>query len=238
MIEKNTSTALTPNRALFKTIAGILASWLLIGVLLFVGAGRIDWGLGWLFCALWGLLKLAFVLLLRWQDPALMVERTTRHKNTQRYDRLILPMYFLMAFGAILVAGLDGGRFRWSGEMPVGLIAAAYIVYLVGNGLAAWAAGFNPFFSSESRLQAERGQKVARRGPYRFVRHPAYLATILIWPVTGPLLGSWWAVLPGLLAALMMLIRTVFEDRMLLADLPGYADYAGQVRHRLFPGVW
>jgi protein-S-isoprenylcysteine O-methyltransferase Ste14 len=205
---------------------------------LFAAAGRFDWGLGWLFFAAWGLLKLAFIFLLRWCDPALMVERATRHENTQRYDRLILPVYFLMAFGAILVSGLDGGRFHWSGEMPAAVIVGAYAIYLIGNGLASWAAGSNPFFSSESRLQADRGQRVIRQGPYRFVRHPAYLATVLLWPVTAPLLGSWWAVIPGLLAALTMLIRTIYEDRMLQAELPGYAEYAKQVRYRLFPGIW
>jgi protein-S-isoprenylcysteine O-methyltransferase Ste14 len=167
-----------------------------------------------------------------------MVERATRHENRQPYERLLLPVYFLMSFGTILVAGLDGGRFRWSGEVPAALIVVAYLIYLFGNGLASWAVSANPFFSSESRLQTERDQKVARAGPYQFVRHPAYLATILLWPVTGLLLESWWAVVPGLLAALMMLIRTVCEDRMLQAELPGYAEYARQVHYRLFPGIW
>jgi protein-S-isoprenylcysteine O-methyltransferase Ste14 len=35
-----------------------------------------------------------------------------------------------------------------------------------------------------------------------------------------------------------MAIRTVYEDRMLNAELPGYADYARQVRYRLIPGIW
>lgn len=238
MAGKADPVSLTPNQALLKMTAGIVVTWLIVGVLLFAGAGRFNWGLGWLFFAVWGLLKLAFILILRWHDPALMVERATRHENTQRYDRLLLPIYFVMAFGAILVGGLDGGRFGWSGEMPVTVIVIAYIIYLLGNGLASWAAGSNPFFSSESRLQAERDQQVIRQGPYRFVRHPAYLATVLLWPVTGPLLGSWWAVIPGLLAALTMFVRTVYEDRMLQAELPGYAEYARQVRYRLFPGIW
>ena len=79
---------------------------------------------------------------------------------------------------------------------------------------------------------------MTRSGPYHFVRHPAYLAAILLWPVTGLLLESWWAVIPGLLAALTMLVRTAFEDQMLLAELPGYAEYVQQVRYRLFPGIW
>jgi protein-S-isoprenylcysteine O-methyltransferase Ste14 len=232
------SPGITPNAALLKTLLDILVSLLFITVLVFAGAGRLNWTLGWLFVVVWGLLKVVFILLLRWHDPALLVERTTRHENTQQYDRLIVPIYFVLSFGTILVAGFDGGRFRWSGEMPIALIIISYVIYLLGNWLAAWAVSANPFFSSESRLQVDRNQKVTHLGPYSFVRHPAYLATIFIWPVTGLLLGSWYAVIPGLLAALMMFIRTVYEDRMLLAELPGYMKYAQEVRYRLLPGIW
>jgi protein-S-isoprenylcysteine O-methyltransferase Ste14 len=235
---KNTDPAMTPEAALLKTLTGILASLLLIAVLLFGGAGRLDWGLGWLFVVLWGLLKIAFILLLRWHDPDLLVERATRHENAQPYDRWIVPVYFVFCFTTILVAGLDGGRFHWSGVIAIPLILFAYVIYLFGNGLASWAVSANPFFSSESRLQADRNQKVTETGPYRYVRHPAYLATVLLWTVTGPMLESWVAVIPGLLAALMMLIRTVYEDHMLHTELPGFAEYARQVRYRLFPGLW
>src|SRR4030042_6459815 len=235
---KDSSGTMTPNAALLKTLAGILASLIFIIVLLFAGAGRLNWKLGWLFVVVWGLLKGVFILLLRWHDPALLVERATRPKNTQPYERVIVPVYFVFSFGTILVAGLDGGRFRWSGEMPIALIIISYSIYLLGNGLASWAVSANPYFSSESRLQVERNQEVTRLGPYRFVRHPAYLATIIIWPVTGLCLESWYAAIPGLLAALMMFIRTVYEDRMLHTELSGYTDYTQQVRYRLFPGIW
>jgi len=235
---KDPSKTVTPNSALLKTLAGILASTILIGVLLFAGAGRLNWKLGWLFVFVWVLLKIVFIFLLRWHDPALLVERATRHENTQQYERLIVPVYFVFSFGTILVAGLDGGRFRLSGDMPLAMILLAYVIYLFGNGLASWAVSANPFFSSESRIQMDRNQEVTRLGPYRFVRHPAYLATVIVWPVTGLLLESWYAVIPGLLAALMMFIRTVYEDRMLHAELPGYAEYDKQVRYRLFPGIW
>ena len=233
-----THPTLTPNAAMLKMLAGILISLLLVAALLFAGAGRLDWDLGWLFVSVWGLLKILFVFLLRWHDPALLVERITRHENTQKYDRWIVPAYFVFAYGTILVAGLDGGRFRWSGEVPPLLILAGYAIYLFGNGLASWAVSANPFFSSESRLQTDRDQIVTHSGPYAFVRHPAYSASILIWLVTGWMLESYWAALPGLLAAVMMVIRTVYEDRMLRAELPGYLEFAEQVRFRLIPGIW
>jgi protein-S-isoprenylcysteine O-methyltransferase Ste14 len=193
---------------------------------------------GWLFVVVWGLLKVIFILLLRWYDPDLLVERANRHKNTQPCDRLIVPIYFVFSFGTIFIAGLDGGRFHWSGDILVALIFISYVIYLFGNFLASWAVSANPFFSSESRLQLDRNQKVTRLGPYRLIRHPAYLATIIIWPVTGVMLKSWYAVIPGLMAALTMFIRTVYEDSMLHTELPGYAEYTQQVHYRLFPGIW
>jgi protein-S-isoprenylcysteine O-methyltransferase Ste14 len=153
-------------------------------------------------------------------------------------NRWIVPVYFIFSFGTILVAALDGGRFRWSREVPAAVILIAYVIYLFGNGLASSAVSANPFFSSESRLQVERNQIVTRKGPYRFVRHPAYLATILLWPVTGPMLGSWFAAIPGILAALMMFVRTIYEDDMLQKELPGYTEYILEVPYRLFPGIW
>ena len=50
--------------------------------------------------------------------------------------------------------------------------------------------------------------------------------------VTGGLGGI------GLACALLLILRTALEDRTLQAELPGYADYARQVRYRLLPGVW
>lgn len=229
---------LSPNRALAKMIASWLAGTILTAVLLFSSAGRLDWILGWLFIAAWSLLKLVFIVYLRRHDPDLLVERVTRHENAKPYDRVIIPIYFVFAFGTIVIAGLDGGRFRWSGELPISIIALSYLIYLFGNGLASWAVNSNPFFSAESRLQFDRQQKVTDRGPYHFVRHPAYLAAILLWPATGAMLESWWAAIPGILTALMMFIRTIYEDRMLQIELPGYKEYASQVRYRLFPGIW
>jgi protein-S-isoprenylcysteine O-methyltransferase Ste14 len=47
-----------------------------------------------------------------------------------------------------------------------------------------------------------------------------------------------WALIPGGLIAILLVIRTVLEDRTLRDELPGYADYAQRVRYRLPPGVW
>lgn len=235
---KDTSTLMTFNKAFRKMVASMLVTTIFIAVIVFIPVGRLDWMLGWIFVAAWSLPKLVFTFILRWYDPELLVERMTRHQNTQKYERVIIPLYYILSLGTILFAVLDGGRFHWSAQVPTVVIILSYIINLSGSLLAYWAVSANPFFSSESRLQIDRNQRVTRSGPYRFVRHPGYLASILLWPVYGLMLGSWWAFIPGLLAAMMMLIRTIYEDRMLRTELPGYAEYARQVRYRLFPGIW
>ena len=238
MSREDENKSITPDQAALRILASFLATLLLSGFLIFGGAGHINWLLGWFFLTAWIVPKLAFLILLRLRDPDLLIERANRHTNTQPYDRIILPIYFVFAFGTFIVASLDGGRFRWSGDFSITWVVAAYIIYLLGNSLAGWAINSNPFFSAESRLQTDRAQKVTSTGPYRFIRHPAYFAAFLLWITTGLMLESWWAVIPGFLAGLMMVIRTVFEDRMLITELPGYTEYARQVRYRLFPGIW
>jgi protein-S-isoprenylcysteine O-methyltransferase Ste14 len=52
------------------------------------------------------------------------------------------------------------------------------------------------------------------------------------------LLGSWWALIPGGLMVVIFVIRTALEDKTLVEELPGYAEYAQRVRYRLIPGIW
>lgn len=70
------------------------------------------------------------------------------------------------------------------------------------------------------------------------MRHPGYTGAILFELATPILLGSVWALIPGGVSALAMLVRTVLEDHSLQRELAGYADYARRVRYRLLPGVW
>jgi protein-S-isoprenylcysteine O-methyltransferase Ste14 len=111
-------------------------------------------------------------------------------------------------------------------------------VLAVGYGLAAWAMDANAYFSTVVRIQSERGHTVCRSGPYRFVRHPGYVGYTLQALGMPFLLGSLWALLPALVMAVAMVIRTVLEDRTLQAELPGYREYAQEVRYRLVPGIW
>jgi protein-S-isoprenylcysteine O-methyltransferase Ste14 len=65
-----------------------------------------------------------------------------------------------------------------------------------------------------------------------------YAGLVISWPALALLLGSYWALIPAMLASALIVVRTALEDRTLQAELAGYADYARQVRFRLLPGVW
>jgi protein-S-isoprenylcysteine O-methyltransferase Ste14 len=101
-----------------------------------------------------------------------------------------------------------------------------------------WVFHENSFAAAVVKVQAERGHRVIATGPYAFVRHPMYSATVLFLVGIPLLLGSWWGIAMSPIFAVLFGIRTRIEEDTLMTGLPGYADYATRVRYRLVPGLW
>lgn len=144
----------------------------------------------------------------------------------------------LLFLATVIVAALDTGRFHWTHAFDAASQLAALTVLLLAGGLEIWAMAANPFFSTAVRIQTERGHRVMNRGPYRYIRHPGYLAMILGMPATAIALGSTIALTPALGYSILTLRRVLKEDEFLRENLPGYSRYAGIVRDRLIPGLW
>jgi protein-S-isoprenylcysteine O-methyltransferase Ste14 len=218
---------------LIRALLGIL----LFFAVLFAPAGRLDWVEGWAFLLaflagavailIWGLLR----------APDLMAERGKMKGDAKGWDRAILGAHTLLLIAVLVVAGLDARRFGWS-STPLILRVPAWLGLAAAFVLAWWSLASNPFASRSVRIQKERGHRVATSGPYRYVRHPMYVGVILCAFCIPILLGSWWALIPGTLWAMLFVGRTALEDRTLKKELEGYRKYAERVRYRLLPLVW
>jgi protein-S-isoprenylcysteine O-methyltransferase Ste14 len=208
-----------------------------MGIALFWSAGRINWWPAWASLAvMFAWIAATAVVILRF-NPALLVERLGPRKGAKPWDTAIMSILGLAQLVRYVVAGLDQ-RYDWTGGFPLVVQFVALAACALGYILVVWATASNAFFSQIVRIQAERGHTVVTGGPYRYVRHPAYVGAIMYELAVSILLASWWAFITSGLSITLLIVRTVFEDRVLMAELNGYTDYARQIRFRLFPGLW
>ncbi|HEX3001472.1 MAG TPA: isoprenylcysteine carboxylmethyltransferase family protein [Methanoregula sp.] len=206
----------------------------IMGLFIFVPAGTLDWPMAWVLMGIYVLVFSAVILLV---SDGLLEERSKRHTDSKPWDRILVTILFIMGFAVLAIAGLDH-RFGWTGELPLAVEICACVLVILGNILVIWAAIKNDFFSATVRIQEDREHTVVSTGPYRFVRHPGYVGMITYVICQPLMLGSLIALVPALVTAGLFLLRTSLEDRTLQGELPGYREYAGQVRYRLVPGVW
>jgi protein-S-isoprenylcysteine O-methyltransferase Ste14 len=210
----------------------------MVAVVMFVSAGRVDLPMFWIYLAAHSSSQLAMTLLVFRRDHNLLQERQNPGENAEKWDRPLLRIYTLLTLSLFVVAGLDVGRFHWSEPVPLWGQVAAMVGFVLAFAFSIWAMTVNSFYSRVVRIQADRGQVVVTDGPYRFVRHPSYIGSILAWASAALALGSWFALVPVALIAAILTVRTALEDRTLQEELDGYAEYAQQTRYRLLPGVW
>ncbi len=207
---------------------------LVLGVLLFTSAGRIDIPQFWLYVSLLWLSAGAIYTIASHRHPDLVAERMRPPSDRDRITRRIaLPLMIAHC----VIAGLDVGRFGWS-QLSIffpltGLALVAGGMYFTG-----WTLISNPYASSAVRIQKERNQHVITSGPYSIVRHPMYLGVFLFSLGSGLALGSWTAAVMLLPLIVIFIRRTLIEDKMLHAELSGYTEYATKVRWRVVPGLF
>jgi protein-S-isoprenylcysteine O-methyltransferase Ste14 len=211
---------------------------LLIFVLcLFLPAGTWTWFRGWLFFFVTVVASIVIALYLRRVNPDVVAARVNRHKGTKGWDRVLLKLFLPTLISILPVAALDDGRYHWF-PVPWSVCGIGYVLLIIGIVGVTWAESANKFFEPSVRIQTDRGHKVIDTGPYAIVRHPGYVSAFLIFIGTPLSLGSFWALMPAVLACLLLVVRTILEDRTLRTELPGYDEYAQRVRCRLIPGVW
>jgi protein-S-isoprenylcysteine O-methyltransferase Ste14 len=221
-------------RLLKQTLIGIGV----MGVLLLAPAGTLRWPAAWVFLAAMLILGLGSGLWLAKSDPELLAERMRpmMQAGQPRADKIFMTVFGASALVWFIVMGLDA-RMAAS-HVPQALQTVGLVMLVSSTGFIMWVLRENSFAVPVVKVQAERGQHVVDTGPYAYVRHPMYGALALFFIGTPLLLGSWWGVAMAPLFIVLFAIRTGIEERALVAELPGYADYTTRVRARLIPGVW
>jgi protein-S-isoprenylcysteine O-methyltransferase Ste14 len=221
-----------------KLVAQLLLWSAITAALLFLPAGTLHWPSAWAYLVLWLMTGTWSGLVLARENPDILRERMRplRQQAQKSWDRPVLVAVLVGWLALHIVAGLD---FRYGLSFvpiwlrvigAVGFVLATYVFHIVMLE--------NSYASPIVKVDTERGHKVISTGPYAWVRHPMYGGAILYFIGAPLLLGSWFALVIGLILIGVLGLRAVWEEQTLMAELPGYTDYAGRVRYRMVPGVW
>jgi protein-S-isoprenylcysteine O-methyltransferase Ste14 len=205
----------------------------LVGLLLFLPAGTFAYFGGWLFIGLLfiPMLFLGAVLLLKAPD---LLKKRLNHKEKEKTQQGVVAMSALLFLGGFICAGLDH-RFGWT-EVPFPAVIAASVAWLVGYGMYAEVMRENAYLSRT--VEVQDGQKVIDTGLYGVVRHPMYLATILLFLSIPLVLESWISLLFFAFYPVVIVIRILNEEKVLTENLEGYSRYKEKVKYRLLPYIW
>lgn len=217
----------------FNALTKFIVGFLLVGLLLFLPAGTLNFPNAWAFL---GLLFVPMALLgavLLVKSPALLEKRLNarEQESTQKGVVGVSAILFVVGF---VVAGLDF-RFGWS-RVPTTLVVVAALVLLVSYALYAEVMRENAYLSRT--VEVRENQTVVSTGLYGIVRHPMYAVTVWLFLSIPVVLGSWWSLLCFSPYIAVIVVRIINEEKVLEEGLSGYKEYKEKVRYRLLPFVW
>ena len=216
-----------------QAMAKFLLGFVGMGLLLFLPAGTLGYGQGWLLMGLlFGPMFLAGLFLMV-RDPDRLRRRLDAREEEPAQRRVIL-FSGLMFLAAFVLAGLSF-RFGWL-RFPRWVSGLGTVLFLLGYGLYALVLRENAYLARTVRV--EQGQKLVDTGLYGLVRHPMYGATLLLFLSMPLILGSVLSLLAMLFYPVIIARRIQNEEQVLLRELPGYMEYRKKVHWRLVPGIW
>lgn len=214
-------------------LAKFFCGFLLVGLLIFLPAGTLDFSKGWLLMGLlFGPMFVAGLVMLA-KSPVFL-EKRLDVKEKRSTQQGVVKLSGLMFIAGFVVAGLDF-RFGWS-QMPKAVTVAAAVLFLLAYLLYAEVMRENAYLSRT--IKVEEGQTVVSTGLYGIVRHPMYMATLLLFLVMPLVLGSWWALIPFAFYPAIIISRLKDEEELLTRELAGYEEYKEKVKYRIIPFIW
>ncbi len=220
-------------KLLFDGLTKLIFGIVLIGLLLFLPAWTFNYFGAWLFLGVLFLPMLIMGAVMLVKAPALL-EKRLNNKEKEATQRGVVAISGLAFLGGFLISALDF-RFGWS-YVPTWLTITAAVLFLIGYGIYAEVMRENAYLSRT--VEVQKGQKVIDTGLYGVVRHPMYLATLLMFLPIPLILQSFWGLIPMASYPVVIIIRILNEEKVLTDGLDGYAEYKKQVKYRLIPFIW
>lgn len=221
-------------KAIFKNII----SYVISAIIFFLCSGSISVLRGWIYYIL--VISGAIInnyILLKY-NPEVLNSRGEEGSNTKVWDKKILGIYFLVHIFIISsISGLDVVRYEWSKLSNVYMLLGI-LLYTISLFICTWAMVINKHFEGTVRVQTEKNHMVISEGPYKYIRHPGNLGMFLASFIQPLIIGSIYAFIPSIFAAIMVVIRTQMEDEMLQKELEGYKEYSQKVNFKLIPKIW
>ena len=220
-------------KLLMNALAKFTCGLLLVGLLIFLPAGTLRFTYGWLLIGLLFVPMLIAGFVMFFKSPDFLAKRLDV-KEKQATQRGVVAFSGLMFIAGFVVAGLDF-RFGWS-QMPLPVTVIASVLFLASYALYAEVMRENAYLSRT--IKVEEGQKVVDTGLYGIVRHPMYMATILLFLMMPLVLGSWYALIVFAFYPAIIVVRLKDEEDLLTRELPGYTAYKKKVKYRIIPFIW
>lgn len=216
-------------QALGKFFLGLIV----VGVLLFVPAGTLDYWQGWLFVALLFVPMFIAGVVLMFRNPELLRKRLEA-KEEEKEQKWVVALSGLLFIAMFVVAGLNRRYLWWM--LPDWAVYSAAVLFLVGYLLYAEVLRENVWLSRT--IEVQEHQKVVDTGLYGIVRHPMYAATLILFLTMPLVLASPWAFVIMLFYIPVIDKRIRNEEMVLEEGLEGYKEYKKQVRYKVVPFVW
>ena len=216
-------------QAILKFVLGVA----LVGVLIFLPAGTLDYINGWLFMAILFVPMFVAGVIMMFVNPELLKKRLNA-KEEQKEQDTVVKLSGLMFIAGFVVAGL-GKRFGWY-MLPMNAVIVFAAIFLVAYILYAEVLRENTYLSRTIEIQ--ENQKVIDTGLYGIVRHPMYSVTLLLFLSMPLVLGSLYAFVIFLAYPFIIAKRIKNEENLLKKELAGYTEYTEKVKYRLIPFIW
>jgi len=217
----------------FSAITKFLLGVILVGLIIFLPAGSLEFVNGWLFLALLFIPMFFAGIVMMVKNPALLKSRLDA-KEKQKEQDLVVKLSGLMFIAGFVIAGL-GFRFKWF-ILPTAITIIASIFFILAYILYAIVLKENTYLSRTIKVQ--ENQTVVDTGLYGIVRHPMYSATLLLFLSMPLILGSVYAFIIFLAYPIIIAKRIKHEEEFLEKELKGYKKYKQKVKYRLIPFIW